>query len=91
MLDAAQRDSAEEVPMNTRRRVTQQFDAKHVNSRRRERFGAGELLEVLAAKGSESPEHSSFMRINGLRPQSAVECQYIIESEEFNQKTELAK
>ncbi len=77
--------------MNKRRRVTQQFDAKHVNSRRRERFGAGELLEVLDVKSSESPVHSSFMRINGLRPQSAVECQYTIESEEFNQKTEMVK
>ncbi len=72
--------TAEEVP-----------DEHKTQSRRRERFGAGELLEVLEVKGSESLVHSSFRRINGLRPQSAVECQYTIESEEFDQKTEIVK
>ena len=31
------------------------------------------------------------MRINGLRPSSGVECQYIMESGELNEKTEAAR
>ena len=75
--------------MKNRLRVTQAFDAKLVASRRRERFATGELLLVI-----ESPEaslESRFMRINGLRQSRGVECQYIIESNELQQKTEIAK
>lgn len=73
--------------MSEKRRVTQQFDAKHVNARRRERFAPGELLTVV--DGAELPLHSTFTRINGLRPQRGVECHYIIESAELNAKTEV--
>ena len=70
----------------TKLRVTEGFDAKHATSRAREKFGKGELLMLL--DGSGSPEHSRFMRINGLRPHRGVEVQYIIESTELNEKTE---
>ena len=75
--------------MNNKRRVTETFNAKMVASRRLERFAAGELLML-----NESPEpagHSRFMRINGLRPNRGVECQYLIESDELNQKTEITR
>jgi hypothetical protein len=75
--------------MNTKRRVTQTFDAQLVASRRRERFGAGELVMLVA-----SPEGTTqlrFSRINGLRPSRGVECQYLIESDEWNAKTEVFK
>jgi len=39
----------------------------------------------------ESPASSRFMRINGLRPSRGVECQYIMESGELNEKTEAAR
>lgn len=39
----------------------------------------------------ESPVHSAFIRINGLRPSRGLECRYIIESDELNGRTELAK
>lgn len=70
------------------RRVTQAFNAKLVASRRIEKFATGELLMLLET--SDSPAHLRFMRINGLRPSHGVECQYIIESDELNQKTEVA-
>ena len=75
--------------MNTKRKVTQAFEAKLVASRRREKFGTGELLMLLDSP--ESPAHSRFVRINGLRPSRGVECQYIIESDELNQKSEMAR
>ncbi|SPE25756.1 conserved hypothetical protein [Candidatus Sulfopaludibacter sp. SbA3] len=75
--------------MITKLRVTQSFDARQVASRRRERFGSGELLMLVS--GSESPSESRFIRINGLRPSRGVECRYTIESDELNQKTEVAK
>lgn len=76
--------------MNTKRRVTQTFEAKLVASRGRERFATGELLMLVDSP--ESPENSSrFMRINGLRPTRGVECQYIIESSELNEKTEITR
>lgn len=75
--------------MNTRRRVTQAFEAKLVASRRRERFATGELLVLV--ESPESPENARFIRINGLRPSRGVECQYIIESGELNEKTETAR
>ena len=75
--------------MKTKRRVTQAFNATLVASRRREKFDAGELLMLV--EGPEPPEHSRFMRINGLRPSRGVECQYIIESAELNEKTEIAR
>jgi hypothetical protein len=74
---------------NTKRRVTQTFEAKLVASRGRERFATGELLMLV--DNPESPENSRFMRINGLRPSRGVECQYIIESSELNEKTEMAR
>jgi hypothetical protein len=75
--------------MNTKRRVTQTFEAKLVASRRRERFATGELLMLVDSP--ESPANSRFMRINGLRPSRGVECQYVIESSELNEKTEMAR
>jgi hypothetical protein len=60
-----------------------------VASRRLERFVAGELLMLIECP--ESPGHSRFMRINGLRPNRGVECQYLIESDELNQKTALTR
>jgi len=75
--------------MNTKRKVTQAFEAKLVASRRRERFAAGELLMLVDSP--ESPASSRFMRINGLRPSRGVECQYIVESNELNDKTEVAR
>jgi hypothetical protein len=75
--------------MNTKRRVTQAFDAQLVASRRREKFGPGEL--VMLVDSPEAPATLRFARINGLRPSRGVECQYLIESDEWNQKTEAAK
>jgi hypothetical protein len=75
--------------MNVKRRVTQSFDAKQTASRRRETFATGELLMML--DGPEAPLQLRFMRINGLRPQRGVECQYLIEPAELGEKTETAK
>ena len=75
--------------MNTKRRVTQAFEAKLMASRRRERFVTGELLTQMDSP--ESPAHSVFIRINGLRPSRGLECRYIIDAEELNLKTEMAK
>jgi len=79
----------QETQVNKTRRVTQAFEAKLMASRRRERFAAGELLMLLDSP--ESPVRSMFVRINGLRPTRGVECQYIIESDELNEKTEMAR
>ena len=75
--------------MSMKRRVTQAFEAKLMASRRRERFVTGELLMLIDCP--ESPVHSAFIRINGLRPSRGLECRYIIESDELNGRTELAK
>lgn len=72
--------------MKTTRKVTQAFEANHTSSRRREKFGVGELLMLL--DNSELPGHSRFIRIVGLRPSGGLEAQYSIESEELNAKTE---
>ena len=72
-----------------KRRVTQAFNAKLVASRRLEKFAAGELLILLEAP--ESPGQARFMRMVGIRPSRGVECQYIIESHEWNEKTETAR
>jgi len=80
--------SVEESPVNTKRRVTQAFEAKLMASRRRERFVAGELLTLIDCP--ESPLHSAFIRINGLRASRGLECRYLIESVELNEKTETA-
>ena len=74
--------------MNTTRRVTRPFDAKHLNARRRERFVTGELLTVVY--GPESAALATFTRINGIR-QSRDECRYVIEPAELNQNTEIPK
>ena len=68
------------------RKVTQAFEAKHTSSRRREKFGVGELLMLLDTP--EMPGQSRFIRVVGLRPSGGLECQYSIESEELNAKTE---
>ncbi len=70
----------------TRVRVKESFLATLAASRRREKFDAGELLMVV--DGSESAAQSRFMRINGLRPSRGVECHYLLEAEEFREKTE---
>jgi hypothetical protein len=75
--------------VENKRRVTETFNAKMVASRRLERFAAGELLMLIECP--ESPGHSRFMRLNGLRPNRGVECQYLIESDELNQKTALTR
>jgi hypothetical protein len=75
--------------MNGKRRVTLGFNAKLVSSRRIEKFAAGELLMLVDCP--ESPGNSRFMRLNGLRPNRGVECQYLIESVELNQKTETTR
>ena len=75
--------------MNIKRRVTETFNAKMVASRRLERFATGELLMLV--ESPDSPGQSRFMRLNGLRPNRGVECQYLIESEELNQKTEISR
>jgi hypothetical protein len=75
--------------MITRLRVTQAFNAQAVASRRREKFDAGELLMLVA--GPELPAQSRFVRITGLRPTRGVECQYILASDEFREKTEIAR
>ena len=75
--------------MSMKRRVTEAFEAKLMASRRRERFVTGELL--MTVDSPESPVHSVFIRINGLRPSRGLECRYIIESDEFAGRTELAK
>jgi hypothetical protein len=74
--------------MITRFRVKQAFDAKLATSRRREKFDAGELLMLV--NGAESPAQARFVRINGLRPGGGLECQYIVASNEFKEKTEIA-
>ena len=79
----------EEATVSTKRRVTQPFEAKLMASRRRERFVAGELLTLISSP--ESPEQSVFIRINGLRASRGLECRYIIEAVELNEKTEMAK
>jgi hypothetical protein len=79
----------QEVPVNKKRRVLEGFNAKLVSSRRIEKFGAGELLMLIDCP--DSPGNSRFMRINGLRPNRGVECQYLIESDELNQKTEVSR
>lgn len=75
--------------MNTRVRVKQPFNAQLATGRRREKFDTGELLMVV--DGPESPSQSRFVRINGLRPGGGLECQYILESDEFKEKTEIAQ
>lgn len=75
--------------MNHKRRVTEMFNAKMVASRRIERFVAGELLTVVEC--TDLPGQSRFARINGLRPNRGVECQYLMESAELNQKTEISQ
>ena len=75
--------------MNNKRRVTETFSAKLVTSRRIERFALGELLMLI--ESPDSPGNSRFMRINGLRPNRGGECQYLMESEELNQKTEITR
>lgn len=75
--------------MNTKRRVTQAFEAQLMASRRRERFVAGELLTQIDSP--ESPAQSVFIRINGLRASRGLECRYIVASGELNDKTEMAK
>jgi hypothetical protein len=72
-----------------KRRVTQAFEAKLMASRRRERFVAGELLMLIDSP--EAPVHTVFIRINGLRPSRGLECRYMMESDEWNEKTETAK
>lgn len=79
----------DEAPVSTKRRVTQPFEAKLMASRRRERFVAGELLMQIGTP--EAPEQSVFIRINGLRLSRGLECRYIIEAGELNDKTELAQ
>jgi len=73
--------------MNTKRRVTQSFDAKHLNTRNRATFALGELLMV---SGTADVTHSTFTRINGIRPHRGVECRYIIESAELDAKTSVS-
>ena len=75
--------------MNNKRRVTVTFSAKLASSRRIERFAAGELLMLIDTP--EAPGHSRFMRLNGLRPNRGSECQYLVESEELDQKTEVSR
>jgi hypothetical protein len=75
--------------MNTKLRVMQTFNAKSATSRRRETFGAGELLMLIDGPGE--PSQSRFVRINGLRPSRGVECHYTIESDELKEKTEIAR
>jgi hypothetical protein len=74
-------------------RVKQTFNAKLVASRRRQKFDAGELLMLVDGpeSPSQSPSQSRFVRINGLRPCRGVECQYTIESDELQEKTEIAR
>jgi len=72
----------------TRLRVKQAFNANLVASRRREKFDAGELLMLV--DGPKTPTQSRFVRINGLRPSRGVECQYVLESAELTEKTEVA-
>ena len=78
-----------ETPATGKRRVMECFHAKLVSSRRIEKFDAGELLMLVDCP--DSPGHSRFMRINGLRPNRGVECQYLIESDELNRKTEVSR
>jgi hypothetical protein len=77
------------LPMITRLRVKQAFNATLVASRRCEKFDSGELLMLV--DGPASPSETRFVRINGLRPSRGVECHYTIESEELKEKTEIAK
>jgi len=72
--------------VNKTRRVTEAFQANLAASRRIEKFAPGELLILIECP--ESPGTSRFMRLNGLRPNRGVECQYLIESEELDQKTQ---
>jgi hypothetical protein len=81
--------AVEETLLNAKRKVTQAFEAKLMASRRRERFVTGELLMLI--NSPEPPEQSVFIRINGLRPSRGLECRYIIEANELNEKTEMAK
>jgi hypothetical protein len=75
------------VPMTTRLRVRQSFDAKLVTSRRCETFASGELLMLV--NESESSPHSTFVRVNGLRPTRGVEFRYVVDSDELKAKTEI--
>lgn len=73
--------------MNKKVKVIQAFDAKHAASRSRVSFSAGDLLILIDS--SEAEGQSRFMRINGLRPNRGVECQYLLDSTELASKTEL--
>jgi hypothetical protein len=79
----------QEVPVNNKRRVTVTFSARLATSRRMERFALGELLMLI--ENPDVPGHSRFMRLNGLRPNRGSECQYLLESEELDQKTEVTR
>lgn len=76
------------MPINSFR-VTQEFSALLVATRRRERFVPGELIVLVEGPGS--PAESRFIRLNGLRPDRGVECRYAMASDELREKTEIAR
>lgn len=69
-------------------RVTQEFSATLVATRRRERFVPGELIVLVEEPGLAA--ESRFIRLNGLRPDRGVECRYSVGSDELREKTEIA-
>lgn len=69
------------------RKVTLPFEAQHANSRRRERFGVGELLQLRETKEAEGVQR--FIRIVGLRPPGGLDCEYTMPAEELIAKTEV--
>jgi hypothetical protein len=85
----ARAESWEPAQVKMTRKVTQVFLAQHTASRRREKFGVGELLTLL--DNTENPGYCTFMRVVGIRASGGRECQYSIESEELNAKTEMAR
>jgi hypothetical protein len=69
-----------------RRRVTQSFSAQQATSRARGNFAVGDLL--IMQEGSDTPEQSRFVRMNGLRPNLGRELNYLLEAAELHEKTE---
>lgn len=69
-----------------RRRVTQSFSAQQATSRARGNFAVGDLL--IMQEGSDTPETSRFVRMNGLRPNLGRELNYLLEAAELHEKTE---
>jgi len=69
-----------------KRRVTQSFSAQQSASRARGNFAVGDLL--ILQETPETPDQTTFVRMNGLRPNLGRELNYLLEAAELHEKTE---